>query len=110
MNKLDMINNVLDNEVLEYLEESDCFESRLNIETSIDFESDGVDYEATVSIQASFKLTKEYETDDYGNRYNMGTSRELRNYQFEIIDLLDLENGRYLIEGKKMSKELEEAA
>ena len=110
MTKLDLIRNVLDNEVKEYLEASDCFESRFNIETDLDFESDGIDYEAKVSIQAKFQLTKEYETDDCGNRHNMGTSRELVNYQYEIIDLLDLESGRYLIEDKNMSKELEEAA
>ena len=110
MKKLDLIKNVLDNEVVDYLDALDCFESFFSGETSFIFEIDGVEYEANVSMEARYNLTKEYEVDEYGNRYNMGTSKELRNYQFEIIDLFDWENERYLIEDGKVSEELEEAA
>ncbi len=110
MKKLDLIKMRLDNEVVDYLDACDCFESYFSEETNICIEIDGIEYDALVAIEARFNQTNEYETDDYGNRYYMGTSKDIRSYQFEIIDLYDFENERYLIEGKKMSKELEEAA
>ena len=107
MKKLDLIRMRLDSEVVDYLDACDCFDSYFSEEANIGIEIDGVEYDALVSIEARFNLHKEYETDDYGNRYNMGTSRELKSYQFEVIDLYDFENERYLIEGRKVSKELQ---
>jgi len=110
MKKLDRIKMALDAEVIDYIEDCDCFDSYFSDDAEFEITIDGVEYSATVSIEAHFNLTKEYETDDYGNRYYMGTSKDLKSYQFEIIDLFDWQDERYLIEGKKMSKELEEAA
>lgn len=110
MKKLDRIKMALDAEVIDYIEDCDCFDSYFSDDAEFEITIDGVEYSATVSIEAHFRLTKEYETDEYGNRYNMGTSKELRDYNFDIVDLYDWENECYLIEGKKMSKELEEAA
>lgn len=110
MNKLNRIKMVLDAEVVEHLENCESYGSHYRDDAEFCIKVDGVEYSANVSISASFQLTKEYETDEYGNRYNMGTSKELKNYQYEIIDLYDWEDDCYLIEDNKMSKELEEAA
>ncbi|MBO4551512.1 MAG: hypothetical protein J5733_12345 [Bacteroidaceae bacterium] len=107
MKKLDLIKNVLDNEVLDYLESETPDDTHIEVETNICFEED-VEYDALVRIEASFNYIPDYITDDYGNRHDE-SRYELKNYHFEIIDLYDFENERYLIQGGKVSKELEEA-
>ena len=110
MKKLERIKMVLDAEVIEFLENCESYGSYFSDDAEFCIKVDGVEYSANVSIKASFQLTKEYESDEYGNKYNMGTSKELKNYQYEIIDLYDWEEDCYLIEDKKMANELEGAA
>jgi len=99
MKKLDVLKNILDNEVHEYLERESPDTTDIDVETSIDFEDD-VEYEATVHIEAKYKYVSDYITDDYGNRHNE-SYHELVNYKFDIIDLIDIENDCYLIEDGK---------
>ena len=108
MKKLDTIKMLLDNAVLEYLDGIRPNDTFIVEETTLDFEGD-VEYEANVRITAKFNFVSDYITDEYGNR-NDESTYELVNHQFEIIDLIDLKNDCYLIEGKKMSEEIKEAA
>jgi len=96
MNKLDRIKNVLDNEVLEYLESEVPTREHVDVETNICFEED-VEYDARVRIKADFRLVRDYITDDYGNRH-YESRYDLKNYEFDIIDLIDIENDCYIIE------------
>ena len=101
MNKLDRIKNVLDCEVLEYLDSESPNTDFIEVETDICFE-DEVEYEATVRINAEYRLNRDYITDEYGNRHDESTY-ELRNYQYDIIDLYDFGKECFIIkDGKKV--------
>jgi len=102
MKKLDVLKNILDNEVLEYLESECPTSEHIEVETNICFEDDG-EYDARVRISADFRYVSDYITDDYGNRHDE-SHYELKNYEFDIIDLIDIDNDCYIIEeGKEVN-------
>lgn len=96
MTKLDRIKNVLDCEVLEYLNSEEPTREHIDVETNICFEED-VEYDAHVRIRADFRRVRDYITDEYGNRHDE-TYFDLKDYQYDIIDLIDIDNDRYIIE------------
>lgn len=96
MNKLDRIKNVLDNEVLEYLNSEEPNREHVDVETNICFEED-VEYDARVRIKADFRYIRDYITDEYGNKHDE-SYWDLKNYEFDIIDLIDIDNDCYIIE------------
>ena len=96
MTKLDRIKNVLDCEVLEYLNSEEPTREHIDVETNICFEED-VEYDARVRIRADFRRVRDYITDEYGNRHDE-TYFDLKDYQYDSIDLIDIDNDRYIIE------------
>ena len=103
MRDLNKFREVIEEEVNTFLESYDDDRESISQEIDIDFEIDGVEYSATVEVDASFDFVPNYEYDIYDIEVYVGSTPVLESSEFYIKHLWDNEIEEYIIEDYKQT-------
>ena len=98
MRDLDLIKKELESKVRNYLETCCSEDESFSEDIDLDVTVGGVDFSATVSVNAHFSIEPSYESDKFGISYFMGNECRLDTFGFEIKDLWDSEIEEDIIE------------
>lgn len=97
MRDLNEFREVIADKVDAFLESYNDDSEYFNDEIEIDFEIDGVEYSATVAVDANFDMVPQYEYDIYDIEVYVGSTPVLESSDFEIVNLWDNEIEEYII-------------